>query len=437
MLGNIAKKSKESYQLKFLKLEIAARKNDNTLDDFVDVTNFVRSNGIGRLSKSIDTNDFTIGLYDQNNMTILLDNSSGFFNSNSGLFENRIENRSKVRVTAGYFDNNNLPITNTNQIFSEITFEGVISAEGAEKEAQNETVSYKVLSYISIMKSIKARSGVVTTGMTFQTAIFNLLNTFEITQYLTVDISNINPYINLTIDDPSPFEDIQLDEAINYLLLFSNSIFDIQNNEIIVKPRIESSEIKFQFYGKGSNFPSNIISITNHNPGQRRVITRIKFPFVSIPSFESSAAIQDRFGSKIKEINFPIVTDTSKLQTIANLILDEFQFPKTEFKLTTSYIGESVNLLDLVTIDNTGYVFDVDAARYGTAVYGTATYYEPIAGLKIYPNTGFKILSIEHDYTRFTTTLKLREIGKGLFDGTIDNVGSFYGNALYGVSKYG
>ena len=435
-IGPVAKHSKEPFQLKFLKAEIAPRKNDNELDPFVNISNFVRNAGIGKLRKSIDTNDFTIGLFDQNNLNLVLDNSDGFFNHNEGLFSNRIENRSKVRITAGYLQNENIPRINNTQVDSEITFEGVINSEGTQRESARETTKYKVLSYISIIKNLKAQSGVVTNGMTFQNAFFNLLNVFEITQYLTVDIGNINPNLDLTIDDSTPFEDVQLDEAIDNLLLFSNSVINIKNNAIIIKSREESDEVKFQFFGKGSQFPSNILNIFGDSPGQKRVITRIQFPFVSIPSFEAPSAIQDRFGSKLKKIDFAIVTDTSKLQTIANNILDEFSIPKREFNLTTSYIGEEVELLDMITVDNPGYSFDLNAARYGTAEYGDAIYAELKGGLKITPDTGFKVLSIEHDYSRYLTTLKVREIGAGLFDGNLTATKSLYGSAVYGSSVY-
>ena len=434
-ITQVAKHSKQSFQLKFRKVEIAPRKNDNFLDDFVDVTNFVRGGGIGKLRKSIDTNNFTIGLFDQNNLNLVLDNSDGFFNHNEGLFKNRIENRSKVRITAGYLDNENIPRTD-NSVDSEIMFDGIINSEATSRESQKETCKYKILSYISIIKSLKAKSGVVVSGMTFQTAFFNLLNVFEITQYLTVDLSNINPNLNLVIDDGSPFEDIQLDEAIDNLLLFSNSVLNIVNNTIIVKSREESDEVKFEFFGKGSNFPSNIVNIFGENPGQRRVITRISFPFIAIPSFEAEAAIQDRFGSKLKKIDFPIITDESKLQIIATNILDEFKIPKRELNLITPYIGNQLELLDTVTIDNPGYNFNEDASVYGAAEYDDATYAEIKGGLKIRPDTGFKTLSIEHDLDRYLTTLKLREIGAGLFDGELNATKSLYSSGIYGVATY-
>jgi hypothetical protein len=438
ILTDVAKRSKETYQLKFLKVEIAARKTDSTLDSFVDVTRFVRGGGIETLRKSIDTNDFTIGLFDQNNINIVFDNSNGFFNNNSGFFTNRIEHRSKVRIHAGYYNNEDIPITSSSGISSEISFEGIINSEGTSRESRRETTKYKVLSYISIIKGLKTKSGAVTNGMDFQTAFFNLLNVFEITQYLTVDVGNINPDVNLTIDDGTFFEGLQLNDAIDKLLLASNSVLNIVNNEIIIKSRKEILNIKYEFYGKGSVFPANVTNIFNENPGQRRVITRIQFEGFS-DIFEAQTAVIDRFGARLKKIDLGFITDINTLETIANTILNEFQFPKRELEVETSYIGNQLELLDLVTIDNPGYVFDPNASRYNSSKYGTAIYSTPQAGLKITQRTGFKVLAIDHNFSRFTTKLKLREIGTKLYDSDL-NVGTggqfVYGVAVYGSSDY-
>jgi hypothetical protein len=414
VLSPVAKHSNEPFQIRFLKVELAARNLDNTLQPFRDISRYVKRAGIGALKKSIDTNDFDVGFYEQSNVNLVLDNSLESFMRNKGFFLNQLIDRSKVRITAG-FENR---VTGSNDF--EVAFEGIISAETMSANLKREEISYKVISYASLINKLKTRGGAAVNGQDFKTTFFNLLNVAEIKNYLTVDLSNINPKLNETVDDGEWFENKQLNEAINKLLIASNSVLIIKNNTIFIQSRDENPDVKFNYYGKGSAFPSNIVNIENYNEGDKRIITRVLFEGDTVP-FDADQFIIDKYGAKLKTVDIGFITDTDKKRNIANNMLGEFKFPKTEFEITGPYTGNQVDILDLITADNPGYVFEIDPARYDTdATYDTTfKYVDQRTGIRIENNIGFKVLSVEHNYLKYTTTLKVRRIGVTEYDGIL------------------
>ncbi|KKN72959.1 hypothetical protein LCGC14_0405130 [marine sediment metagenome] len=414
-LTPVAKHSNNPFQFKVLKVELATRRTNNTLDPFVDITRFVKKGGISRLSKSIDSNDFDIGFFEQSNLTLTLDNSQGQFMKGRGFFVNKIIDRSRVKVVAGFRN------IDDGTIDSETTFEGILSAETANASLRSETITYKILSFSSLITRLRSRSAAVDDGMDFRTAIFNLLNINEIKTYITVDINNINPKFNGTVDSGVFFEGKQLDESINKLLLASNSVLKIKNNTIFIQDREQSVDVKFEYFGKGGTRPANIIDISNYNEGDKRIITRVQFEG-DLGVFDSPDFIIDKFGAKLKRVDIGFITNTIKKFGISQDILGEFQFPKTEFQITGPYLGEQVDLLDLITVDNPGYDFNTNVALYDSpdSEYDTDDVYASSnTGLIIDKNLGFKVLKVEHDFARYQTKLKVRRIGSKEFDGQL------------------
>lgn len=414
VLSPVAKHSNESYQIKFIRAELAARNLDNTLQPFRDISRFVKKAGISTLKKSIDTNDFDVGFYEQSNVNLVLDNSLGSFMRDKGFFLNQLIDRSKVRIKAG-FEN---AVTGSNDF--EVAFEGIISGETMNANLKREDISYKVISYSSLINQLKTRGGAAVNGQEFKTTFFNLLNVTEIKNYLTVDIANINPKLNETIDDGSWFEGKQLNEAINKLLIASNSVLIIKNNTIFIKSRDENPTVKFNYYGKGSAFPANIVDIKNYNEGDKRIITRVLFEGDTVP-FEAEQFVIDKYGAKLKTVDLGFITDPDKKRIIALNIIEEFKFPKTEFEIVGPYLGNQADILDLIIADNPGYVFNQDPSRYDTdATYDTTfRYADQRTGIRIENNIGFKALAVKHSYTKYTTTLKVRRIGVTEYDGIL------------------
>lgn len=417
------------YQIRYLRCYLAVRNPDETHGDWVDISRYVVDAHLGQSSKSIDSNDFDIGFYEETNLQVGLDNTYGDFIEGHGFFDNAIVDRSKVKLVAGYQNIENLVPE------YEITFEGVIDDRATSIDAVQENAVFTVLAYSSVMRRLDTDPGAVTNGQTFQTAFFNLLNRREITSLMTLDITNINPKVNQIIDNADWFGGQQLNDSINGLLLASNSILKIVDNTIYVTGRVESSTVRFQFFGKGSAYPANIIAIQDYNNGLRRCLTRLQ---VNDVIFDTDDEIISRYGipSSLKNLDIGFITDSGTVSAIVKDILREFQYPKTELLLTTDFLGNEVELLDLVTIDNEGFIEDPTPAVYGRAVYGTSAYVKRQGGVKIRAVEGFKVLAVTHNYQNYTTQFKLRSVGSQPYDGNAGYSNPIYGQAIYGLSRY-
>lgn len=428
---SISEFAARSYQVKYWRCYISPRLTSGVYGSWVDVTRYVTTANLGRYRRSIDSDDFDIGYYEESNVTIGFDNQCGDFMENRGFFEGAIIDRSRIRIIAGYRDPE--APSDLSRASYEVDFEGIIDDRGTSIDSNQENARFTVLSYSSIINRLRTDPGAVGTGQDFKTAFFNLLNRSEINQLLTVDLNNINPKLNLPIDVPSFFAGKQLKQSISSLLLASNSVLKITNNTIYVVPRTQSPTVRFQFFGKGSKRPCNIISLTNWHTGLRRAITRIRLNELE---WDASTEILDLYGSNLKTIDLGMMTDEDVIQAIAEDIIAEFQYPKAEFELTTDYLGNEIDILDMVTVENEGTITSDSPPIYGKAVYGQSNYTERVGGVKLRLIEGYKVLSISHNYQNYTTTIKLRAIGNRPFDSNAGYSNPIYGQAIYGLSRY-
>lgn len=408
-MGDLLRHLQLPYQIKYVRCYLKARTPQNTYHDWVEVSRWVIDSSIGTYSRSIDTNDFDVSFYEESNITLTFDNSEGSFNEGRGFFEGYIIDRSRIKIEAGYRD-----IEDPESADFDIAFEGIIDDRGTSYETPADNVQFTVLALSSIIGRLKADYAPLQAGDTFGDTLYNLLNVTDITQLLTVDLANINPSIDEAISDETWFQDKQLKEAIDLLLLVSNSVMTVTNNTIYINPRAESDSVRFEFWGNGSAKPCNIEKIQGLHSGLKRVITRVMVNSTIVEAnYEENIR---KYGARLKTIDAGFISDSVIEAAVAQGILDEFAVPKQELDLTTDYLGNEVDLLDLVTIDQLGAIQDSNPAFYGQAVYGTSSYVTRTGGVRIRPEQGYKILSISHDYQRYATTLKLRAIGNKPYD---------------------
>ena len=90
------------YQIKYIRCYLSVRNRDNTYQDWVDISRFVVDTSLGSHTKSIDSNDFDIGYYEESNVQITLDNTNADFMQGYGYFVTGLVDRSKIKVVAGY-----------------------------------------------------------------------------------------------------------------------------------------------------------------------------------------------------------------------------------------------------------------------------------------------------------------------------------------------
>lgn len=426
------------------KVEMTPLLSTNTYGSTYDVSDYVEIDGISNITKSIDSSDYDFGVYTYADLRLKAYNKNGYFNDQNDSRSIFPFGRDKTKVTVSFIqyeitrDDNN-QITNTNTIAT-IKFRGLINDEATRLNPITNLAEIFILSQDSVIRKTKVPAGVVTSGSLAKTAIFNILSQTAITSILTVTIGNINPDYNFTVDDGSFFDNKPTRDALNFLLLASNSVMIINDsNEIIVKDRSENyTSAILSLYGQFDiHGRENIIDLTNYNTGLHRMFTSVKVN----EEEESDTGLITDYGARQKELQLEFITNNVTEATIAATLLTEFKTPKIELqvKVATS-LAMDYEMLDLVSINYPLKYVPIEGTFMpilGVTILGSST--EPMpntyGSIEINPNTAFKIIEINENPKTFETTLKLRQIGVSLSDGVFTETSiPILGFAVLGVA---
>ena len=379
------------------------------------------------MKKSIDAADYDIGVFYYGDVKLKVDNYSGKF---SDKYDSRSlfaygRDLAKVRIT--YNDKNG---ENT-------VFNGLLDDKATKINFEKEEISLVAPSVDSVLRTVRVGADTVGNGMTAQEAFKRLLNVSDITSVLTYDAGLINPSSNIAIDDGSKFDNISTRDAVARLLVASNSVFVItQDNKMKVAARDFNDTISAAFYGPFSKREDqNILSLKKYNDGKHRQFTVVKVGDQT--SIEQNYVTDYGYRQKtISNLDF-ITNDVTEL-TIAEALSDEFKFPKIEceVELKTSF-AKTINLLDPVKIDyplrlvpDTKFMPVIGATAINDSAKKLPNQY---GSSKIDWQTTFKIIEIKENVKSFTSIVKLRQTGKDISDGSED----FSQNSTVGVAVVG
>lgn len=376
----------------------------------IDLTDFIKS--LGTIKREIDNGDYDIGIFTFGDITLNAINFSRKFNTpddHKSIFKYR---RDRCRVEVLFYDEAGA---------STAKFNGLINDDATRLDFEKNMVRFKVLSLDSIFRQVNVPAGAVVNGDLFSTAIKKILNVPEITSTFTYSAANITVDLDLAIDIGEYFSNIPAKTALDDLLTASNSILFVNNSDVLfVKPRTESA-VQFDLYGAGDLYGrENILSIKEYNDGLHR-------SFSSVEVNDNGAVVTNdnwviEYGFRQKSVTLDFITTLSKETQIAQNILDDFVVPKPELELTvkTSAV-QGIQLLDMVSVLY-DYRYapsapDVSVPMWGSAKWGNFRYPKPVGAYRILPKTKFKVIMIEEDPAKFTTTLKLRQTGTARHDG--------------------
>lgn len=259
---------------------------------------------------------------------------------------------------------------------------------------------------------------------------------------MNFDASNINPDLDETIDVGSVFDNLSTREALNRLLLISNSVMIINDaGDMIVKSRKEDeTKSVVNLFGKSDELGrENIVSISDYNTGRHRMFNSLTFNTQT----KSNNAIGQQFGERVKKINEPAITDATKEATIAQRLLDEFKAPKIELRLRVSTaLANTMEVLDRVSVNYPLRIGKPAPGNFlpviGVTEIGEANSPLPkqFGARAIPPVIAFKVLRITDFPKTFVSELKLRQIGTELNDGQYNNEGNcIVGFAVIGSCK--
>jgi len=400
--------------------------SEGTYGSEIEVSDRITLSGLNKMVKSIDASDFDIGIYYYGDLQLTGANDDGYFNEgdNRSIF-NVGRNLTKARVAIDIDD-------------TETTiFKGLINDESTRTNIKTSSIQFRVLSQDSIIRTSKVSAGLIADGTLISDALLQILNVSHITAVLGVSDANINPDLDVIIDDGDAYSNLITRDALNELLLISNSAMFIDaSDNIIIKSREDDITAGFtSLYGPHDiHGRENIIDISGYNNGRHRVFTSVKVNTTE----RNNAVLQSVFGAKQKRIEITAITDSTKEIDIADRLLDGFSAPKIELKVkVTTELAKDLDLLDRVSV-NYPFRYGLSGDFFpvlGVTELGATTETLPFifGSISINPSVAFKIIEIAHSAKDFTTELKLRQRGTTLSDGIFNPPG----NSLLGFGVLG
>lgn len=408
------------------KVYMTPRTGEFSYGDEVEVSAEVLRTGVKTMKKSIDSSDFGVGIYYYGDITVKAVNKNGYLSDEMdgrSIF-NYSRDLARVRIT--YVDAS-----------GEYTrFKGLINEEATRENFEKEELTFKVLSLDSVFRTLRVPGGLVSNNITASSAFDVILNRSKITSVLNYSASNINPSVNINIDVGSYFDNKSTREALNDLLLATNSVMIIDSGDnIIVKSR-ENSTIKnaLSLYGPyDEKVRQNIISLKKYNRGIHRTFTSAKVNdsvFTDIP-------FSLDYGYRQKGISLDFVTTESTELSIAESLVSEFKQPRLELEVEV----ETATAVNFDLLDNVSVNYPLRVKKYDNSflpVVGDTKIGDTDAPLpytfgnnSVKPDVAFKIIEISENTKNFTTILKLRQTTDGFLTASAS---CFVGYAVIGES---
>lgn len=393
--------------------------DDGNYTGFVDVTKYTNMSSVTDISQDIDSADYQLGVFRYPNLQLKFDNRSGKFSdveTVQSIFRFRRAD-SQVKITYSQEAEGPFPLVDycgDSYLSEEVTlYLGLINDESFSTSVKMQDVSVRVLGFESIFSKNLVPFASLLNGMLVSAALLAILNQANITSLLTVDALNIIPDLDQAIDDVTSFENKTVKEALDNLLVASNSVLYIKDQVIYVKNRNATATVQKTFYGQAAPGGAEEISdIKELKNGVAKVFNFVSWADTSLSQTDSDSVA--RYGVKKIELDYNFFTNTTKRNNIMTAIATEFASAKQEFILVTpiSYDNLGLNLLDRVVVDYpTVYVMGETAIPIcGVFNYGSASLPDALWSLTIGTDENYKIVAKKINSRSNTIEFKLRKI---------------------------
>lgn len=402
------------------KVYIKPFKEDGTYEDeWLDVSDDVELQGVSSMKRSLDNNEYDIGIFKNNGVTLALTNISGKYSDvgePGSIFKFRRSN-SLVKITwqIMHYDVICGFVTCGDVALSEevIAFEGLLDDKALKQEAEDQNLKFKVLGKEAILDEVLVNFSSIANGDTFEEILYTILNQTEVTNLLTVDSLNISCDVNPAVDDVTSLENKTLKEAINLILLYANSVLYVEDDTIYVKPREESVDLEYTFYGQGATAGiENILDISDYRKGLNRVFNFISWKDTAL--FSQDVTSIASYGVLKKELETSLITNGTKRQNILDAIKTEFRNSKREMVLRSpiDYDTIALKVLDKVAVDypNIAISDTDDLPLWDLSTWDSARYPFEVLPIAIESTARFKILSKDIDPNNHEMVFYLREV---------------------------
>jgi hypothetical protein len=359
------------------------------ITDYIDWEN----GGIGEISRTLGSN-YDVGRYTFNHIELSLKNETGIFNTpedDPRSFFTYTRDRSKITVV--FIDDSGN---------RSVSFVGIINDEGSSLDFSTGLLSLYVLSLDSVFKAIIS-PGSLAGGMMISEIINQLLTA------VSVSVDGIEVGLDLPIDNGGAFTNTTVKNALDELLLVSNSVI-IPDGEIVhVRPRNNNDEPVMEFLLNDLREHDNIITIENYNSGLNRV-----FNYITVNSITShdTKSFVEKYGKRHKSLVVTSITDPESLFKIADNVKHYYKRPHVEFDLITrTDIAKQIQIQDSATV-NVRPVLSLASGKtlpfYKIVKYGEFKYPQSTGALSF--SKSCRVIGIVEDPPTFTTTLKMRDL---------------------------
>lgn len=389
--------------------------------DWLEVTDDVVT--LGDMSWVSEQTDFDIGIFRTGGFNITMRNDQGKYGEASNqrsIFRVR-RNETQVKITwdrrdydltCGFFQCGYEEITD-----EEIVFEGLLQDILSELRANEQNISFKVLGFESLFNNLQADISDITGGMLFSELFLRLLDDPKITNLLTLDEDNINVGIDKNSDDEEPLGLGSIKDALDQVLAASGSVIFISDRTIFVKDREATPDVRFTFYGQGSeNGLENIIDITKYKDGLAKAFNFFEWADTDVVRGDINFVTENGFiKNTITSAIMQESGSTPDMEDILDYYVDSFKVPKPEMELETPIEYEQLylRLYDKVIVDYPVVYTSADGnalPRYGQSFYGQARYPFGQYSLKISNSDRYKIMGRKINQLKGTITFSLRRI---------------------------
>jgi hypothetical protein len=391
---------------------VTPRTDQRTYGQEIDISDYILSSGIGKITRSIDSSDYNVGIFVSADVTIKGQNYNGYLNDQS-------DNRSIFKYSR---DLAKVRIVYSNPAGDTIQFKGLINEAATVLDAMTSLITFKVLSLDSVLRTTSISGGLVSDGLSAKQTMISILSQAQIASVLNIDPANINPNFNFNVDLGSGFDGLTVQDGLNQLLVTTNSCMLIDDNEnLFIRSRaITQSQPILNLYGPYDIYRrQNTIDLTNFNNGIQRMFTSFQ---INTETAENSPN-SEFYGFNQKSDTFGFITDSGTEQQIAQELVNEFSYPKLECQVDIPvHVAPNVQLLDAVALNwpllikpwPNCFMPVVGITKIGETSMPLPVRYGP---LDISPNVAWKVIQIDDDPTKFIKSLKLRQAGIVIGDG--------------------
>ncbi len=408
----------------------------------IEVSDYVLFDGLGKIRQQIDAEDYNVGVFNYDDLTMKCKNKDGKFNEESDIRSifKFTRDQAKVRVVFNHISDDGT------ETLSEDTmvYNGLINEEATKLNAETEDITFRVLSRDSVIRNTEVAAGIITDGMTVSAAIMAIMEQSAIAAVLNTDEDDVNPDLDFSIDVGSELDSKSCREVLNKLLRDSNSVMIIDDdNNVTIRDRSEDETRDIiNLYGPYDIYRrQNTVRLVEYNTGKHRMYNSFKYN----TEVQTNSGYQIQYGFRqFEDIEETYITEADTAAQIAANLLDEFKFPKLECMVEVPLsVVPNVRLLDRVSMNWPLLLKpwpDCFFPIIGITEIGSTIEKLPIrlGTIDIPANIAWKVIQIEEDPKKFTKTLKLRQAGKSIEDGYFTIPGSsLVGFAIVGDSSIG